>query len=308
MRYRRQGQLVPDGPNRPSRQRPVLRTLLSALAGLLMLAGCAGPGDHPASDHEPTAAPAPSPGPSATGRPALKLVAIGDSIPFNAALDCPGCTGFVERYATALEHATQRPVETNNLSEHTGLTLPGLMAELPVYKPDLTNADAIVVGIAHNSNVLNEDTPCGTPFNETTSTLEDWSKVTHACAATSADRYRRQFDKLYGTIAAWRAGRSTVLLTINKYNDWIGLKAAHLTGSQQRQTIWVHDAWNRMICRSAEQHGFTCVDVYHAFNGPQGTESPGSLLADDYTHPSNSGNALIAELLIDKGFDPLLRR
>jgi hypothetical protein len=39
---------------------------------------------------------------------ALYLVAIGDSIPNNSPQDCPGCTGFVDRYAKAVERQGQR--------------------------------------------------------------------------------------------------------------------------------------------------------------------------------------------------------
>ena len=60
-----------------------------------------------------------------------------------------------------------------------------------------------------------------------------------------------------------------------------------------------------MLCRSAERHGFACADIYHAFNGPDGTKASGSLLAEDYTHPSNQGNARIARVLAAQGFDSL---
>jgi lysophospholipase L1-like esterase len=52
-----------------------------------------------------------------------------------------------------------------------------------------------------------------------------------------------------------------------------------------------------MLCDVAEDH-FNCVDIYHAFNGPHGTKAAGDLLAADYTHPSDKGNALIAKLLV----------
>jgi hypothetical protein len=65
------------------------------------------------------------------------------------------------------------------------------------------------------------------------------------------------------------------------------------------------DAWNGMICASAERHGFDCADVYRAFNGADGLRSSGRLLADDYTHPSQRGNDVIAEALTDLGLRPL---
>src|SRR4051812_23578492 len=50
----------------------------------------------------------------------LSLVAIGDSVAYNSSDDCPGCTGFVERYAEALATATGKDVTTSNLSQHNG--------------------------------------------------------------------------------------------------------------------------------------------------------------------------------------------
>jgi hypothetical protein len=97
---------------------------------------------------------------------ALHLVAIGDSIPNNSPQDCPGCTGFVDRYAKAVQTATGRPVEVENLSQHTGLTLPDLLDELDQFRDKLAAADVIVVGIAHNSNELSSDQPCGKPLQE----------------------------------------------------------------------------------------------------------------------------------------------
>ena len=96
----------------------------------------------------------------------LDLVVIGDSIPYNSSADCPGCTGFVDRYATALAQATGRKVETSNLSEHTGLTLPQLLDELDSFKEPLTGADAIIVGIAHNSFELNNDRQSARPLTK----------------------------------------------------------------------------------------------------------------------------------------------
>jgi len=240
----------------------------------------------------------------ASAKRPLSLVVIGDSIPYNSAEDCPGCTGFVDRFARAFGAAVRRKVEVSNLSEHTGLTLPELTDELSSLRKPVSAADAIIVAIAHNSFELNNDDQCGTTFDEATSTLADWSKVTPRCAASSVATYEPQFDKLFATVASWRKGRPTLLRTVNKYNDWNGWADAHLTADQVRRTIFMHDAWNEMLCQSARKHGFSCADIYHAFNGPDGAQPSGDLLSADYTHPSEEGNALIARVLVTQGFDP----
>jgi lysophospholipase L1-like esterase len=235
----------------------------------------------------------------------LSLVVIGDSIPFNSQQDCPNCRGFVTRYAEALAKATGREVETKNRSEHTGLTLPGLMKSLPDLRGELSGADAIIIGIAHNSFPLNDEAPCGSPVDPATGAIEDWSKVDKACATEATKKSRPVYDELYSTVAGWRTGKPTLLLTLNRYNDWIGFDQANLTPAQTNKTVVLHDAWNTMLCDSAKSNGFDCVDVYHAFNGEDGSKPSGGLLADDYTHPSQAGNDEIARLLTDRGYAPL---
>ena len=230
---------------------------------------------------------------------------IGDSIPYNSPDDCADCVGFVDQYAEELADTTGEEVVTQNLSEHTGLTLPGLMAGMTFLEEDLRAADVIVVGIAHNSFPLSAARPCGSAFDEAASTIRDWTKVDTSCGRAATERYGPKYDKLFATIAGWRADQPTILLALDKYNDWNGWRPAHLTPEQVRKTVVLHDMWNRMLCAAAERNGFTCVDVYRAFNGPDGTRPSGELLAEDYTHPSQEGNDAIADLLVEAGFEPL---
>jgi hypothetical protein len=58
-----------------------------------------------------------------------------------------------------------------------------------------------------------------------------------------------------------------------------------------------------MLCRTAEQHGFGCADIYHAFNGSDGSKVSGDLLAKDYIHMSDKGNAKAAEALVKLGYN-----
>jgi len=51
-----------------------------------------------------------------------------------------------------------------------------------------------------------------------------------------------------------------------------------------------------------------CAKVHEAFNGPAGDEDPAGkgLLAFDGFHANKAGHALMAELLRDLGYVPLL--
>jgi lysophospholipase L1-like esterase len=190
-----------------------------------------------------------------------------------------------------------------NLSQHNGLTLPQLLAELDQFRPQLTTADITIVGIAHNSNELGADRPCGAPRDA--NQLPDWSRVTNQCAVASARKYRPQYDRLYSQITRWRNGKPTILRTINRYNDVTGYSKVHLTAADNLKVKAMLDTWNAVLCDSAIAHGFICADIYHVFNGPDGRTPSGDLLGADYTHPSDKGNAVIAKNLVGKGFAPL---
>jgi lysophospholipase L1-like esterase len=276
---------------------------------MIFLTGCGGEdgADPQASTSDVTSAPssaASSPTESASPPAAeagLKLVAIGDSIPYNSSEDCPGCTGFVDRLATAVGESEGEEVEVDNLSEHNGLTLEMLMDELDSFSEDLADADVILVGIAHNSIELASYTPCGTPADE--NELPDWSVMTEKCARASAEKYRPIYDELFGTIAGLRQGKPTLLRTVNRYNDWIGYTEIEFTPEVDRKTAMFIRYWNDMLCASAEAHGFGCADLSTAFNGKDGMRPSGDLLGGDYTHPSEKGNELIAQVLTAMGIE-----
>jgi lysophospholipase L1-like esterase len=287
---------------RPGSPRRIVRRCVKVIAGfaMLALAACSSAGS-PAGGGPAI----PSSGQSASssaGPAGLSMVVIGDSIPDNSPDDCPGCTGFVDQYAKAVEKTTGKHVTVQNLSQHTGLTLPQLLGELGSFKQPLSAADIILVGIAHNSFELNADAPCGRPVINNTPI---WSVVDARCATTSAAKYQPMYQKLYSQIAAWRDGKPTILRTINRYSDWIGFTSAHLTHAQDLKTKTMLDAWDKMLCSAATANGFACADIYHAFNGPTGTKAAARLLGPDYTHPSQRGNDTIASVLEALGYAPL---
>jgi hypothetical protein len=67
------------------------------LVALLIVAAALAGGSRESAAATPSSAKA-----ATSGSVKLRLVAIGDSIPYNSPQDCPGCTGFVDRYARAV--------------------------------------------------------------------------------------------------------------------------------------------------------------------------------------------------------------
>jgi lysophospholipase L1-like esterase len=238
--------------------------------------------------------------------PPWSLVAVGDSIPYNSPDDCPRCTSFVDRYTAAIEKATGHPVEVHNLSQHTGLQTDGLLEELKTdvkRREALANADIIIVSIGHNDTAWNRiDDPCNGPSDDNI----DWSKFNPTCAAAAAESLRPKLESVFAQIVDLRAGKPTIFLTTNTYNDWIGLEGGVFSAEDIDATHVVLDAWNAMICKAAQDNGFTCADIYHAFNGPDGLTSALDFIANDTVHPSDRGNEVIAQVLADLGYAPLV--
>jgi lysophospholipase L1-like esterase len=233
---------------------------------------------------------------------------VGDSIAINSSMVCPGCTGFVDRYADAISEATGHPVKVSNLSQPM-LKVDALLDELKTdaFRRDaLANADIIIVSIAFNDTPwLRSDDPCDGPNGN----KPDWSKYNSTCAAAAAEIFRPKFESLYAQIVALREGRPTMFRTINRYNDWIGWTgAAGETNPPEATdaTRVVIDAWSAMVCETAQENSFTCADIYHTFNGAAGLTPSGDLLGKDYTHPSDKGNEAIARVLADLGYAPLV--
>jgi lysophospholipase L1-like esterase len=275
-------------------------SILLALAFVaVLLSSCA-----PASTPVPLAA--------ETSIPSLtpwSLVAVGDSIAINSSMVCPGCSGFVDRYADAIFEATGHPVEVRNLSQPM-LQVDALLKELKTdasRRDALADADIIIVSIAFNDTPwLRSDDPCDGPNGN----KPDWSEYNTTCAAAAAEIFRPKFESVYAQIVALREGKPTIFRTINRYNDWIGwIGEAGETNPPEatNATRVVLEAWSAMVCETAQENGFTCADIYHTFNGAAGLTPSGDLLGKDYTHPSDKGNEIIARVLTDLGYAPLVR-
>jgi lysophospholipase L1-like esterase len=303
-----------------------MRTIRSggatSLLVAMLVAGCSGASPaRSVVEPSPSAAAteaAPSPAVSSAPRSAspsaaassqsadLLLVAIGDSIPFNSPDDCPGCTGFVDRYGDALAAATGQTVAVHNRSAHDGHTIDDLLERDLAGNEEVTNdleaADAIIVGIAHNDVPMNrDDDACDGAGGDN----PNWSKFTDECIATEVARFTPKYTRAFEQIAALREGKPTVLRTVNRYNDWIGWPGHQLSAEGVAATAKVIKAWNKMLCAAAEANGFLCADISAAFNGTSGTEPAADLLANDYTHPSDKGNEAIAAVLEELRFAPL---
>ena len=118
--------------------------------------------------------------------------------------------------------------------------------------------------------------------------------------------FRPKFEQAFSQIVDLRDGKPTVYLTINAYNFWNSEPATEIPPEAMNAARDILDAWNAMICTTAQENGFICADIYHAFNGPDGLTPAPDLIANGNVHPSDKGNEVIARVLFDLGLKPLI--
>jgi lysophospholipase L1-like esterase len=112
---------------------------------------------------------------------------------------------------------------------------------------------------------------------------------------TITKTFEENLEGILDRIQELRAGKRTAIRVTNLYNNggpgWAALV----------------EAVNAVTCRVAERHDAICVDVYKAFNGPDGTTDPLALhyLGPDGVHPSQAGMNVIADALAAAGYEPL---
>ncbi len=126
--------------------------------------------------------------------------------------------------------------------------------------------------------------------------------------ATEVNRYRGNLTSILDQIVELRAGRPTAIRFTTQYSDISDVPGGDpVCCPPEAIAVFatVKDAFNKAGCKIVEAHGAICIDVYHAFNGPKGTDPPGPFLAPDGTHPSADGHEKIAELLEAAGLAPI---
>jgi lysophospholipase L1-like esterase len=236
----------------------------------------------------------------------LKLIAIGDSLPYGQN-DCNHCSTFVQRFGKALAGATHRGVLIRNLSEHTGIDSGDLRHQLRSSRSlrrAVAGADAITITIGHND----------TPWNSDHDVCDgaavyphvNWTSYSKGCAQANANAYGTNLNAILKTVRALRQHKRTLIRVTNDYNDIIGDPV--VPASATTPSKLVVEAQAAKTCALAVKYRAICIDTYHAFNGPHGLRDAGPLLAGDHTHPNAAGHRLIARLLIAAGFKPLTRR
>jgi lysophospholipase L1-like esterase len=233
------------------------------------------------------------------------VVALGDSIPLNDPTDCPGCVGFVESYADAVN------ADAINLARGGALT--GAIAgeiQRGDAADELEDADLVIVSFGGNDQppYRQEYQPCRVGDPETV------VEAVEAVAATTTDCVdqvtRRLTRNATGALEAiTEQAPDAAIAVLVPYNFWIGLPALEGAPDTARRAAdrlmtYAVESWRDALCDVVAGVDGACIDVYAAFNGPDGRQPAGDLVGADHTHPSQQGNDLIRDLLLEANLLP----
>jgi lysophospholipase L1-like esterase len=238
------------------------------------------------------------------------LVALGDSIPYNSSDDCPGCTGFVDSYASALETALGVSVKVVNQSRHDGARTSDILRQVrsdESLREQLGTADIAVISVAFNDQPPFADSHRGCPpATDGSASDADYVQAaavtSHACIDSVVPLIRDGVAQVFAGIREVAPQAAIGVLTA--YDTWRGWDYLDQFDEPTRsavldaETYWFK-TWNAALCDEAAVIDAVCVDAYRAFNGADGTEPAGDYLSGDYTHPSQKGNDVIRDLLIE---------
>jgi lysophospholipase L1-like esterase len=234
------------------------------------------------------------------------ILAIGDSIPYNSPNDCPGCTGFVASYAEPLSEQSGEQWLPHNRSRHDGAGTADIVEQLESgdLDDDIAIASIVIVSIGLNDQppYVEPGAPCSGFVNTEQDAIEGVLATTPECLDEQTAVLRGRLAMILSSVRALAADAD--ILAMVGYNSWTGWSTLEAAGPETSEAVTdvivgAIERWRDAVCEEAAAVDGECVDLYGAFNGPDGRAPSGGLLAPDYSHPSQEGNDLIRDLLLE---------
>ena len=234
----------------------------------------------------------------------VDLVVIGDSL-INPTGVCPGCTGFVEQYASALEEEVGAPATAQTVPAGNVPEAQQIVAEDEAARSVIAGAEVVVLQVGYNNALPDPETGigCGGSLG---GGYVSWLRTTEpSCLAEGVATYGQLYDEIFAGIKDLRGDEPTIFITTNSLDGNIdpsdsqgllGVVADDDLDEVRSWTVAAYDRWNDMLAERAEAAGFVYVDLYHEFNGPDGSQPFGELSTDG-AHPSQLGHDLISSKL-----------
>lgn len=229
----------------------------------------------------------------------LRIVALGDSDATGSG--DPTRVGWVGRYAQLLRRRLGLQVTVRNLARD-GQTSSQLLAAVrtdAATRNTVHQADIILLGIG------------GADLNAGDDRWQAGKCKGKACYAADLKAFGRNFETTVALVRKLRGSQKTVLRAITLPNGLTGAEDVippFLKPVATTIGVYQADTLRREICASMSRHGGRCIDVLHAFNGPDGTDNAyakGLMNHADCCYPSGKGQQLIAQLLFKTGLKPI---
>lgn len=236
----------------------------------------------------------------------VDVVVIGDSL-INPSGVCPGCKGFVKQYASDLEAGVGVPVTHHTVPAGNVPDAQQIVAEDEAARSLIAEAEVVVLQVGGNNALPDPDTGIGCA-GSLGGGYVSWLRTTEqGCLVEGVATYGQLYDEILADIKELRGEQPTVFILTNSINgnidpsDSQGLLSVVTESDLDEVRSWTvaaYDRWNDMLADRAEAAGFVYVDLYHEFNGADGSRPSGELSIDG-AHPSQLGNDLIASKLAE---------
>ncbi len=240
--------------------------------------------------------------PRVQAAPTVLYTALGDSIGFG--LFAPIGDGYVPTYDRLVEADSGANVNTINLCV-PGWTSSDLMNAIRgnlIFRLSVATSTIVTVNIGGNDLLgarrAYKNRTCGGADNQN-------------CLRAGVAVFTANFNAILAEVRSLRAGRNTIIRTMDVYNPFVN--------EDRAQNTWPNDqgndfqvfkpylnAINNQIAATATARNIPYARVYLSFNGPNGDIDPADLglLAFDGLHPNGRGHRLIAGLLRGLGYSP----
>ncbi len=213
----------------------------------------------------------------------------------------------METYGQAVERMLGRPVRVSRIAASSVPDAERAVAADDPSRALLGQADVIIVQVGYNNALPDPETGIGCG-GSLSAGIPAWISSTRPdCLAAGVSTYGEIYAAILAELKRLREGEPTVFVvtdTINGNLDpadpegLLGVVAPEERDAVREWAVAAYERWNAMLAEQADIAGFVLVDLYHAFNGVDGTRPSGALSVDG-AHPSQAGNDLIADLLAE---------
>jgi hypothetical protein len=141
------------------------------------------------------------------------------------------------------------------------------------------------------------DFNCGTSFSQC---------YVNNCSMDSFSKYIADLKEIYTIIFEIRQGKPTIIRAIDAYNPRL-VSACQPDGAFD-VCVECWETYNKAIHQAADEMGVPIANVFDAWNGKDHLDDPVAkgYTQEDKIHPSVEGATVIAQLLRDLGYEPIM--